>query len=446
MRIESLETQKFKLRHKKRRKARKELGLRCYGFLNDKGEFDCALFGYGELVYLLGSRFKQNDKGQFINARLEAEWLCNATFINPRLRMVEENISHFIFIGLDLDGDKLEIPLTDDMIRQRCFMLGLPMPLIIETSPNRFHVIFIFRFPVPVEKKEWYKDTQSRLHEAFEDLGSDKRLFKNLTYFQWNESNASAINKRHHGHPKVIIREKGELCSLSQISDTLKAHRYGVRKTIKERLEAFLTENPEYKGKQEALAKRLNSGTRRLKDAIKELRIEGKLRTKVGGKYENRITQFFYKPQAVIPIPEKIEKVQRKGLKTIQTTRSHFGVGLEGLLSRAWERAKAGGLPYGVRNSGLWMFGEWLKISKGLGFDGVLAELEGVFLLSRSQGKWFSVREFRGVVRSVCKDRYQRIIGKKALEKEFDEVFYALGFSESEVYGSVRKNRKGVLH
>lgn len=422
--------------HKSKNKA---LGLRCYGFLTDSGEFDCALFGSRDFVYILGSRYIENDKGRFINAKLDADWLSNVTIINSRLGMVERNISHFLFIGLDLDGDKLDIPLTDDMIRQRCFMLGLPLPLIIETSPNRFHIIFIFEFPVPVTRKAWYKATQSALHRAFEDLGSDKRLFKDLVYFQRNWNQADSINKRHSGKPKTHIREKGELCSLSQLSDALNRHGYmegNEHIPVKIRLEAFLRENPEHKGKQKALAEKLSSSIRRLKDAIKELRKEGKLLTEIVGKYANRMTQFFYKSQAVMT---KSIKCNRSIKDLVQTTPSQtgkaLGTSVYRLIGEAWSRAQAGGLPYGVRNSGLWLFALWLKLSRGLSHDGVMLELQEVYLLSRSQGKWFSVCEFHGVVASACKERYQRLIGRKALEKAFDLVFYALGFTTAEIYG-----------
>jgi hypothetical protein len=209
-------------------------GLNCYGFLNDDGSFDSSTFAYGPVVYIYSK------VSRFVNAKSEADWISVSTF--TKQRKVKENISHVLCCFLDLDGPYTGetgeiLPLTADLIRQRCFMLGLPMPCIIETSPGRFHVKFYFKRAIPISKESYILLVQRALHHAFKEFGPDPSVTEDLTRFLRNENQINSINKKHPDKPSVIVHEKGSLCTLSDLYHALKQHGFIQLKGLRPRRE-----------------------------------------------------------------------------------------------------------------------------------------------------------------------------------------------------------------
>lgn len=308
LRFETKSSAEERERRKKNEERKRKWGLKCYGFLYDCGQFDCEKFGYGDMVFLPGTTLAGEERqGEFVNCKRQADWICISTFKHSQKGRVESNISHILGSCLDLDGNE-EIPITEDVIMQRCYMLGLPLPLIIETSPGRFHIKFYFKKPIEISSErrlQYWKAVQSALYEAFKDLGADSKALDAVRFLR-NEYQVNAVNKKYPNKPPVIVREKGVKCSLSQLYNILKRHGFIKQphriplETSRRKLVAFLRLKGSITATYAELSKLTSIPLRTLKLLVSEKVRESVLTTKVQGKGKNRKTLFVLKVHKVL--------------------------------------------------------------------------------------------------------------------------------------------------
>lgn len=395
----------------------KGLGLRCYGFLCDDGVFDCAKFAYGDNVYIPGSRLLSNDPGRFVNAKLESDWISVSTYKNSKLGRTEENISHTLCCFLDLDGpytselpdgEKVSLPLTDDIIRQRCFLLGLPMLLIIESSPGRFHVKFYFKCPVHNSKKKYLKLVQRALFDAFKDMGPDPVVTEDLTRFLRNENQVNSVNKKYPNKPAVVIREQGQLCTLSELYHALKQHGYVQLKAqgstkprrarqipfhvSQHRILTFLQANNGIVTTYKELFSRCNVSESTGYLLISGLRASGKLTVetvRAGRTWKTRFTL-------------KIDTLRKELINLCSRN-----TGIKKRVLDVVRRVSRVGLPVGVRNNGAFILRLGLQ-AVGFNENESLEHLHLGFLLSKYAGAHtFSEKEFKKTVSNASKAKYR---------------------------------------
>lgn len=452
---------KARTRKPKQYRPYKSKFLKCYGVLLDNGEFDTQFFARGDYAFVLPIKgdFIESEgkgkKGTYLNVREQADWLSVSAYKNARRGRTEKNISHVLCGFLDLDGpyknEDVELPLTDDLIRQRCLMLGLPMPKIIESSPNRYHIKFYYLSPESIKRKWKIKAVQRGLHEAFKDLGSDVLVSEDLTHFLRNENQENAVNKKRRCErkPKVTVVEEGQLCTLDQLYRILKKHGYIKPKDAfkrpsnfspdytpigesRSRLIAFLKDNPGYLSTYEELADTLKTALRTFKRIVGDLRQEGKLKTELVGRWGNRktrfITQFFEVHSKEIVNTSLSVCASSRSSNGSETGEESLGISLGKekkepvfAFSQALVRAKAIGLSCGVRNWGFFGFALWLSVSKRMSYDEISRELYPVLILTPG----FSRREFEKTVRSACRERYRYCISKE----KFERVLISLGLN-----------------
>lgn len=423
---QTYQEQKVKLRRKL--KKRKALGLKCYGFLLDGGSFEGAKFAYGSYAYVCS----RNKKNYFVNAEKKADWLCVSTFKNSRLGRTKENISHILccFLDLDgpytaeLDGEKIILQLTDDLIRRRCNLLGLPMPLIIETSPGRFHVKFYFKSPVPVSKKEYVKAVQKLLHRAFKDMGADPLVTEDLTRFLRNENQENSVNKKYPNKPAVVIREKGQYCTLSELYQILKRHGY-----------------TQYKAQGSKKPRR----ARQIPFHISQYRIIAFLRA------NNGIITTYKELFEACNVSESTGYLLLKGLKIIttetvrvgRTWKTRFTLRVDTLTKEnltptlnfierkkrfldVVRRVSRVGFPGDWRNKGVFMVALGLKVC-GFSDPDTLRMLGSGFSLSNFTGVHkFSAREFKKTVESALSDKYRYCVAFDNSDWDWDGFLKAI--------------------
>lgn len=449
MRQETLQTyQEHKEKPERKSEKRKGLGLRCYGFLYDDGSFDCHKFAYGPYAFIPGSRLLSDDPGRFVNAEREADWLSVSTYKNSKLGRAEENISHTLCCFLDLDGpytselpggEKVELPLTDDLIRQRCFLLGVPIPLIIETSPGRYHVKFYFRSPAPVSKKGYVKRVQRALFEAFKDMGPDPVVTEDLTRFLRNESQENSVNKKYPDKSAVVIREKGQLCTLSELYHALKKHGFiqlkaqGSQKlrwarqipfrVSQHRIISFLQANNGIKTTYKELFSRCNVSESTGYLLINGLRKSGKIAVetvRTGRTWQTKFTT-------------NVDTLRKE---VLTPAGGHFEI-KKGFLDVV-RRVSRVGFPARFRNKGVFIMSLGLK-KCNLEENEILALLGPGFSLSRYVGDHrFSERELRKTVRSALKEKYRYCMSFK--NEKWDWFLKALTNLEREL---LRKTETG---
>lgn len=394
------------------------LHTKCYGFLTESGEFDCEKITSSGFAFLPPSRFIEADEGRFIDLKLEADWISVSTFIDSKAGKCEENISHVLCAFLDLDGpyksEDVELPLTDDLIKQRCYLLGLPIPKIIETSPGRFHVKFYFKRPVHIAQKEYLKLVQRALFEAFKDMGPDPVVTQDLTRFLRNEYQRNSVNKKYANKPAVIVREEGQLCTLSQLYHALKRHGFtqlkgqGSKKPRRERqipfyisqhrIITFLRDNPGVISTYKELFSQCNVKESTGYLLLSGLKKSGKVTVETVRAGQTWKTRFTVKPDA---LRKEILTLLRPTTDTKKSILSVLG------------RVSRVGIPSGMRNEGVFMLSLGLKVSGYSEFD-TLGMLDAGFSLPGSVGgHLFTAREMRKTVQSAFKDKYRYCVGFK---------------------------------
>lgn len=419
--IRQSENKPHKVKPKLLRAWLKKRGFLCYGFLEDDGVFDRSKFSYGDYSYVLPSRFDDDKKGTFLNLREKADWISVATFKDREAGRTEENISHVLCAFLDLDGANL------NGIVNRCLLLGLLLPKIILTSDGHYHLKWYFKFPVPISKKSFILKVQRALHEAFKDLGSDPQVYGDLTRFLRNENQINPVNKKYPHKPRIEVLGSGSLTSLGHIYRVLKANQFiaSERKPkdkpeVRGKVVRWLKAHPRIEITFDELALELSCSARQVKRICEALRQEGKLITKVVGRWSERKTQF---------ITNFFKVTHKDVLLSSQSTR-----GLRNLFLGVVEKVKRVGFPENRRNKGCFMMSQGLK-SVGFGENEIRAMLKPAFLLSEHRGRHrFSEAEFERTVNSPFKRGYDRGVPLKEPKWDWEGFVNALWEMESGVF------------
>lgn len=316
---------------------------------------------------------------------------------------------------LVLDFDGASYLLERDII-ERCLCLGLPLPMyILQTGIGHYQAVWVLRKPLLKEKEGLWRAVAQGMHKAFSTCEEDKELF-GCDPHVLNPS----FNVRNHRNPKFQTGHKGKPIFLSQIYSTLKEHgyiqpkpqtkwqskfnpNYKPKKVTKARLIKYLIANPELKATYRELEALLNIPERSLEKWCSELRLEGKLTTRVEGKGRNRRTVFtthFFKPH----IKDSLTVFYGVSADASQVP------GLKKPFLEAFDMVNAVGLPLRCRNKGFFMLSLGLKVC-GFTQPEVFTLLWRSFSLSRYVGSHaFKERAFRSVVRNAFKPKFVRCV------------------------------------
>lgn len=123
-----------------------------------------------------------------------------------------ENVAFTMCCFLDLDTPKGGM-LTKEDIWRRCKVLDIKYPLMIETSPGRFHLKWYLEVAVNADSESQvnvWERVQSGLHRAFEGFDSDGILIHDRTRLLRNEFSLKAVNTKH-GEPfEVNTVDRGD--------------------------------------------------------------------------------------------------------------------------------------------------------------------------------------------------------------------------------------------
>lgn len=289
------------------------------------------------------------------------------------------------------------------------------MPLIIETSPGRYHVKFYFKSPVPISKKGFIKAVQRALYQAFKDMGADPVVTEDLTRFLRNENQENCVNKKYPDKPSVVIREKGQLCTLSELYKVLKQSGFiqckgqGLAKprrarqipfhVSQHRILAFLHNNPGIITTYKELFRACNVSESTGYLLLSGLRKAGRITietVRVGRTWKTRFTL--------------IVDTLRKESSTLALG----DVGIKKKFADVVRRVSRVGFPVGLRNESVFIISLGLK-KCGFEENGALALLDPGFSLSQYAGDHrFSERELRKTVRSAFKEKYRYCVSFKS--------------------------------
>lgn len=420
----------------KRKKTKKTFTF--YAWLNERGELDYQTASSNRYTYIPA-------KGKSISAIETADWYTPATFKKAwthetgkdgrksrKLLRTKENIRSLRGSFVDIDGDG-SIPLSSDVILQRCFAYGLPLPTyILRTSPNHYQCYWEYINELLNNKRSimgYWETVQGGMYEAFKDLGADPNAKDACRYLR-SPQKPNAVNTKYPDKPPIELEYVGEKVSLKSLYTPLKKAGFiklqgpgkqNSRKgdipsrVSKRKLIGFLKENPNWEGTYQELFERLGIPERSGYRIVGWLKESGRLKVekvRIGRTWKTRFNSVF---------------------DTANISKTLFFSGNSGfvlgiyceLLIRFTER----GLICGYRNDGIFLFALWLKL-KGQSFSDVLEFLEGGFLKSRDNGTHrFGEREFERTVRNAFKDCYRFWHSSKS--ERFQRIMVVLGLFDS---------------
>lgn len=331
-----------------------------------------------------------------VNARGKDTYLSIATYKNARKGRRRENVEAVQCCFLDLDGDA-----TLDALKKRIKELGLPLPLILNTSPGHYQLKWYFRISIRYDEKgKPYKTwvlAQKALSKAFGDFKVDMKPLLDVTRLLRNE-HAKGIYNCKHGEPfRVKVVEPGELTSLTELYGTLKAAGYidkGYKplRQSREALFRFFKTNPLWRGTQKRLSEITGIALRTLKLLLEEMRSRKLLDEKITGQGgASRAIIYRFKPVVMRVFQSIRHEGHREKNKSLKT-----------FFEQVIENFKLKKIELGNRNNASFAAAIALKESSGgqITLEQAICELRPGFELSNSGDKSFTWAQFCKTVAS----------------------------------------------
>ncbi len=404
-----------------------------FAWLNNKGEID-AQRGY-------------KNPGPLAYAHLTADWVCISTFKSAwfvttnkwglkerKSGKCKENLYSILGCFTDLDSP---LPVDEETIRQRCRAYNLPEPTyIIETSPNHYHVVWIFERSLIINHRsllQFWGLVQDAIYELFKDLGADSNAKDACRYLR-NPNKPNAVNYKYPDKPTIKTVHRGGKTSLSNLYYSLRdaglieqkektlaqATGWLERNRAKGRvarlkLRTFLKQHPDWTGTYSQLFAQLGicERTGYLITAQLKAKASGELKTeniRVGRTWVTRFT-----------------------FDTANSSKPCTPRGDISLYFQALGGFNSTGIGEHYRNNAVFLLGLWLKVlGRGnWGADDVQGMLEPGFLRSFSQGSHlFDRAEFGKTISNAFKGRYTHCHSYRS--DRFQKVLAGLGLSVSQ--------------